>query len=312
MKSIVILGGAGFLGSHLTEQLLKSSPAKLIIIDSLSESLYDSIERKRWLKSLDHNSIEFLSVDYASDQAIQVCSSANTVVNLAATAGLRKSWESPMEILSENFLKFFKLIESLSNLPNPPFLIHASTSSVYGESAVGDENSIRRPISPYGVSKLAAELCLEALPKDSRLKWCVLRFFSIYGPRQREDMAYQRLIKSSITGTPFYLFGDGEQKRSNTFASDAAKAIRLCIDKRPNRIALNVAGKELNTLNHAIQIIESFGNKINIIKEGSFRGDQKITEGSAKLAKSILGWQAETSLREGLSAQFKYVKDSLR
>jgi UDP-glucuronate 4-epimerase len=307
-EKIVVLGGAGFLGSHVVEKFLQEGLRSVTVVDSLSESLYSSEGRRRWLESLNHLPVKVLEADFASIESLEACADAHTVVNLAAIPGLRKSWEDPSEVFKINFLKVHELVNSLETMSKPPYLIHASTSSVYGEIAIGDEDSPRIPVSPYGISKLAAELRLEAIRASSALNWCSLRFFSIYGPRQRDDMAYQRLILAGLRGNDFHLFGNGNQKRSNTFVTDAAEAIFLCHVRKPNRTAINIAGSELFSLNEAIDLIKGLELTVKIINEPSAHGDQRVTLGDISKAWKLLGWKPRVTLNEGIKLQYQFLQ----
>ena len=304
-QSVVVLGGAGFLGSHLVEKLIEAQFDSITVVDNLSDALYENNQRKAWVKSLPQSeTLNLIETDFDSDVVFEVCRKSDIVINLAAIAGLRKSWEIPTEIFNTNFLAFHRLVNHLEASNNPPYLIHASTSSVYGKFAVGNENLTRNPVSPYGASKLAAELRLESLNSDSRLSWTILRLFSLYGPRQRSDMAYHRAIVAATTGGEFVVFGDGSQQRTNTFVTDAADAIFRTLTVQPHRRIINVADNQLVSLNEALQIIESLTEKsIKRTYRDPFPGDQSVTQGDNRLAKQILNWEPSTPLEMGLQMQ---------
>jgi UDP-glucuronate 4-epimerase len=306
-QKIVVLGGAGFLGSHLVDHYLESSISNIVVVDSFTDVLYSSTLRKRWARSAASKGVKVIEGDFTGEESLFECGTADCVVNLAAIAGLRKSWESPADVYETNFYKFYELIQFLSGLEMPPYLIHASTSSVYGKVANSSEDSSRVPISPYGKSKLAAELALESSDKLSSLKWCVLRFFSLYGPRQRDDMAFPRLMKAALSGETFTVFGSGEQKRSNTYISDAIKAIILASQSRPENQFINISGSEVWSLHEAIKKIEEISRRrISLRYEPAYAGDQLLTEGSNMKAKEMLEWEPKIGLDAGLRHQWDF------
>jgi UDP-glucose 4-epimerase len=184
--------------------------------------------------------------------------------------------------------------------------VHASTSSVYGKSAVGDENQDLNPTSPYGVSKLAAEKLLLAYHEWYGIPVKILRYFSVYGPHQRPDMAYAKIIRAIQDGDEFTIFGDGKQKRSNTFIDDIVEATILAESKGTSGDVMNICGEDTISLNDAISIIEDLvGQKLNR-KYGKVRtGDQRDTSGLNAKAREQLGWTSIVGIREGLSLQVK-------
>lgn len=307
--SIVVLGGAGFIGSHTVELLLAKGFRKITVVDSFSESLYPSTLRRAWVSKVirEHSDrVAFLDEDYISPKTIDICKNADVIVNLVAIAGLRKSWASPMEVLDTNFVKFNSLIEHLASSRLTPYFVHASTSSVYGSHATSKEDVALKPVSPYGISKLAAEKVLMTTRTDGALRWTALRFFSVYGPRQRADMAYSKAISAAIEDREFKVYGDGRQSRTNTYVTDAAEAILKTMLIRPEAEFINVAGDEEYALSDALSIIqEELGRPLRIVFAPPVPGDQTSTKGSIEKAASLLGWQPSVTLTTGLSLQIK-------
>ncbi len=313
-QKITVLGGAGFIGSHTVELFYEKGYRNLTVIDSFSEKLYGSKERRKWSDTASkENLAKFLNEDYVSDLSLDVCSNSDVVINLAAVAGLRQSWATPMDVIDVNFLKFNRLVDHLSSVSKPIQLIQASTSSVYGTEAIGDEFGPRHPVSPYGASKLGAELKLESLDMNSKLSWVGLRFFSVYGPRQRSDMAFHRAIMAAINKESFTLYGNGEQARSNTFVRDAASAVFQAFLRKPDRAFLNIAGTQVTTLNDALEVIEhTMGLELSKSKVENAPGDQALTKGDIERASSILGWRPVTTLEEGLRMQIEHLTREIR
>jgi UDP-glucuronate 4-epimerase len=304
-----VLGGAGFIGSHAVDLLLSSGFRNITVVDSFSESLYPSIRRRAWASRVAQENgkrVAFLEEDYISPRALDICKNADVVVNMVAIAGLRKSWASPMEVLETNFVKFNSLIEHLAASSPSPYFIHASTSSVYGSYATSSEDAALRPVSPYGISKLAAEKVLLTTRTEGVLRWTALRFFSVYGPRQRSDMAYSKAITAAIEDQEFKIYGDGRQSRTNTYVSDAAAAILKTMLIQPEGEFINVAGDEEYALSDVLSLIQDkLGRPLKIVFTPSVPGDQANTKGSIEKAGALLGWQPSVTLPTGLSLQIK-------
>jgi nucleoside-diphosphate-sugar epimerase len=186
----------------------------------------------------------------------------------------------------------------------PRKFLHISTSSVYGLSAIGDETSNIDPISPYGVTKAAAEMLLKGYQTNFNLEFIVLRYFSVYGPGQRPDMAYSKFINSIANGKTIDVYGDGKQVRSNTYISDCIQGTLGALFSKETSGVYNIAGKEQRTVLESISIIESIlEKKAQINFMNGVPGDQYKTKGDINKAKSAFGFDPVTTLEEGLSHQ---------
>jgi nucleoside-diphosphate-sugar epimerase len=228
------------------------------------------------------------------------------VINEAAMPGLGPSWSKFDLYCGCNLTSVARLIDASARWPLTRF-IQISTSSVYGKHAVGDENQPLLPVSPYGVTKLAAENLVFAHFRDRGFPVSVLRYFSVYGPGQRPDMAYRKFIAAAISGTPITLFGSGEQSRSNTFVDDVATATVSSLTRSEAGEVYNIAGGQERTINEALGIIRDLvGRDLRIEAQPAARGDQDRTWGDASKATSVLGLSATVSLEEGLSRQFEW------
>jgi UDP-glucuronate 4-epimerase len=182
----------------------------------------------------------------------------------------------------------------------------ASTSSVYGnaETFPTREDAIPRPVSPYGVTKLACESLARTYGECFGLEVLLLRYFTVYGPRQRPDMAFAKIISALLNGHPFSVYGTGEQSRDFTYVDDAVAATIAAMERGPSGIVYNVGGGSETTLNGAIALCEQLaGKRLEIVNEPAARGDVRRTGADTTLIRSQLGWQPETSLAEGLAAQ---------
>jgi nucleoside-diphosphate-sugar epimerase len=185
--------------------------------------------------------------------------------------------------------------------------VHASTSSIYGRDALGDEDTQPRPISPYGATKLCAERLALAYQESFGLPVVVLRYFSVYGPRQRPDMAYNIFIDRILRGAPITVFGDGTQSRSNTFVDDAVQATVLAWQRGEDGGVYNVGGGEARDLSWVIATIERLtGHRAEIDRQPARAGDQKHTRADIGRAQRVLGYDPTTPLEEGLRRQTQW------
>ena len=299
----LVTGAAGFVGSRLSEILLKEN-RKVIAIDCFLPNLYSreaKIERWERLSSPNLVKIEF---DMRSDDFSELSEyPIDSVINQAAMPGLIANWANFAPYYDSNISGLNRLLEFTRTL-NLKSFIQASTSSVYGKLALGSEDQDLNPTSPYGVSKLAAEKLLLAYNDWYGTPVKILRYFSIYGPNQRPDMAYAKIVKALYDETEFTVFGDGNQQRSNTFIDDVIAATILAENLAPHRAIVNICGDETVSLNDAISILEELsGKKLKQIKAPGRTGDQRQTSGSNLKAKEVLGWSAKVGIQEGLRSQ---------
>ena len=299
----LVTGAAGFVGSRLSEILLNEN-RRVIALDCFLPNLY-SREAKiaRWerLNSPNLVKIEFdlRSDDFSPLSKYQI----GSVINQAAMPGLIADWANFAPYYDSNISGLNRLLEFTKTL-NLKSFIQASTSSVYGKLAIGGESQDLNPTSPYGVSKLAAEKLLLAYNEWFGTPVKILRYFSIYGPNQRPDMAYAKVIKALYNELEFTVFGDGEQRRSNTYIDDIISATILAEELAPPRSIINVCGDETVSLNQAIEILEKYSDrKLNRINASGRTGDQRETSGVNLRAKELLGWSAKVGIEEGLKRQ---------
>ena len=304
---ILVTGGAGFIGSHLAESLSRQNH-QVTVLDSLSDFLYSSIDKLENVRAFNPKQIVFKKLDLTVDDLNEIVTGQDVIINLAAIPGLVKSWSHLDAYMSANVLALGRLLEACKNSEIKRF-IQISTSSVYGKNANGNEEATKEPYSPYGVSKLAAENLARAYEANFNLPIVILRYFSVYGPRQRPDMAYQKFINSISNGLPFKVFGTGKQLRSNTYVDDVvdgtilATNLDLDIDGR----VFNIAGQEDIELLNAISTIEKLiGKKAIFSFEEKRDGDQYVTKGDFSAASMSLGYQPKTSFEVGISHQIEW------
>jgi UDP-glucuronate 4-epimerase len=307
VKRIVVTGAAGFVGSHLSEALL-SLGHEVVGIDSFAD-YYSRADKEANLEiARSHEAFTFVEADLCVDLLVPLLDGADAVINEAATPGLVLSWSSFERYLSSNVSAVKRLIDASTEVGVSHF-IQASTSSVYGVDATGPETSSTMPVSPYGVTKLAAEHLLRAHAEAFGLPVTVLRYFSIFGPRQRPDMAYRIFCERMLRAEPITIYGDGKQSRSNTYIEDCVSATVAALNRPADGTTFNIGGgKEIELLG-AIEVLAEY---LNVQPTLHFkpvrRGDQRRTVADVALAQKLLGWVPKTAPEAGLFAEMDWVR----
>jgi nucleoside-diphosphate-sugar epimerase len=301
----VVTGAAGFIGSHLCERLLDLN-YEVVGIDAFIPYYSPAAKQLNLDPARSRPEFRFHALDLRSD-AIDYClTQADVVFHLAAMPGLVRSWTDFDLYESCNFVATHRLLEAVRRQPSPPRIVFASTSSVYGATADGDEEQPTRPISPYGVTKLAAEHLCRAYSQSYGLSVVSLRYFSVYGPRQRPDMGYFKFIHALIHDEPLVVFGDGKQVRGNTFVGDCVDAT-IAAANAPSGETYNVGGGEAASVWDILKHLEALAGRSARVKQEPGRpGDQRHTLANTRKIESHLGWKAHTSLREGLARQWQW------
>jgi nucleoside-diphosphate-sugar epimerase len=306
LSKVLVTGAAGFIGSAVV-RALNAQGTPVVALDALLDGLYpakEKIARFDFLTTLD--GVDTFQLDLRSDDLSVLPRDIEYVINEAAMPGLGLSWTAFDLYSSCNLSALSRLIEASSAWDLTKF-IQISTSSVYGKSAVGDENQEIRPVSPYGVTKLAAEQLVLAHLRDSGFPGMILRYFSVYGPGQRPDMAYRKFIAKALAGEEITLFGSGEQSRSNTYIDDCVAGTIQALSAGDPGEVFNIAGGEERTINEALAIIEAgVGKPLNISRHPAARGDQERTRGDSSRAQEKLGFISNTRLEDGLGEQIKW------
>ena len=306
---VAVTGAAGFIGSHLVEALVKNG-FFVIAIDSLNDDLYPrSVKERNWsyLNTLS-KSVKCVEVDLRDPIDYRIFEGCDAVFNLAAMPGLSLSWSNPKLYIDSNLLVTCNLMSAMERIPGVKF-IQISTSSVYGKSVLGDENSPLQPISPYGVSKLAAENAVIAIGNAKGILFSILRLFSVYGPRQRPDMAFNIFIKKMLAGEPISIFGDGSQIRANTYVGDIVNGILLAYEKFEFGSVYNLSGTQEYSVNQILDITKGILKVEPRVEYTEERlGDQSRTTNVSEKATRILGYRPETTIVEGLTRQINWQK----
>jgi nucleoside-diphosphate-sugar epimerase len=300
MKCLVT-GAAGFIGSHLCEELLRRGH-HVAGLDAFVPYYPRPLKEANLTELRQHLHFTFHELDLRRDDLTAALDGVEAVFHLAAMAGLVRSWTDFDLYQSCNLSATHRLLEKVRPLALRRFVL-ASTSSVYGRNASGDEALPTRPVSPYGVTKLAAENLCRAFADEHRLPLVVLRYFSVYGPRQRPDMGYHRFIAAMANGLPVTVNGDGHQVRGNTYVGDCVEATVAALEA-PRNETYNVGGGETASVWDVLKKLEGIlGVQAIVRREPDRPGDQRMTGADTAKLCSHLGWRPKVGLDEGLARQ---------
>jgi len=305
-RRFLVTGVAGFVGSHVAEALVRQGD-QVVGIDGFVHSYARRWKQANlaWLRQ--QPTFRFVEADLRTASLDHALHDVDVVVHEAAFAGLPRSWTDLAAYVECNVIGLGRLIDAAARAGVSRF-VHASTSSVYGVEAVGDETRPTHPVSPYGVSKLAAEELLLAHVHERGFPATILRYFSIYGPRQRPDMAYRIFMERLADGRELVVHGDGMQSRSNTYVSDCVDATLAAVDHGRLGEAYNVGGGEELRLLDAIGIIaDALGVTPRIVHRDSRPGDQRRTVADVSKARRELGYEPRVRPEEGLRAQLEWL-----
>jgi UDP-glucose 4-epimerase len=305
----VVTGAAGFIGSHLTELLLDRG-AQVTGIDCFTDYYARSAKEANLAHNKGRNGFRFLEARIQDADLPAVLDGATHVFHLAAQAGVRKSWGRDFRVYTEhNIDASQRLLESCVGLPLERF-VYASSSSIYGDNASMPmrEDARPQPVSPYGVTKLAAEQLCYLYHVNHGVPTTSLRYFTVYGPRQRPDMAFHRFIRAALDGDPITLFGDGEQTRDFTFVKDAVAATAAAGDRGVPGRAYNIGGGSRVTINQVLEMIGRLaGRPLTVRREPAQKGDMRDTFADTGLAKQDLDFAPAVSLEEGIEAEYRWL-----
>jgi nucleoside-diphosphate-sugar epimerase len=302
----VVTGAAGFVGSHLCESLLDGGH-EVLGVDAWLPYYSRSVKELNLSPARSRTGFGFRQLDLRTDPLEDVLADAEMVYHLAAMPGLMKSWTDFESYWTCNVLATQRLLEAVrGTAPRLRRLVYVSTSSVYGKFASGDETLPTRPISPYGVTKLAGENLCRAYGEAYAIPIVYLRYFSVYGPRQRPDMGYHRFIQAMLSQEPIVVYGDGQQVRGNTYVSDCVAAT-VAAAAAPAGEVYNVGGGEAATLWDIIRKLEALAGRPAVIQRAAERpGDQRYTFADTGKLRRHFGWEPRINLDDGLARQWAW------
>ncbi|MCB0041606.1 MAG: NAD-dependent epimerase/dehydratase family protein [Caldilinea sp.] len=300
-------GAAGFVGSHLSEQLLAAGHT-VVGVDAFIPYYPRAIKERNLATALANPAYTFHELDLRRAELAPVLDGVEIVFHTAAMAGLLKSWQQFEEYMSCNILATQRLLDA-AVAANVGHFLHCSTSSVYGRFATGDERAPLAPISPYGITKLAAEELCRAYGEKDGLRFTILRLFSVYGPRQRPDMGYNIFIRKILAGETITVDGDGTDSRSNTYVADCVRGLMIAAEQPEKSVGqvFNLGGGEEVNVNEVLAMLEELSGQKARIEHGPQRpGDQRRTVADIGKARSLLGYDPQTRIVDGLAAQLAW------
>lgn len=307
----LVTGAAGFIGSHLCERLLQEGH-RVIGVDAFIAYYPQAVKEANLATPRSHPRFRFVEMDLARADLAPVVAEADVIFHQAGQPGVRASWGKEFELyLDHNVRATQRLLEAVKGSPRLRRLVFASSSSVYGqtEDLPLREESLPRPYSPYGVTKLAAEHLCGLYHANYGVPTVALRYFTVYGPRQRPDMAFHKFIQAALEDRPILVYGDGEQTRDFTYVADAVEANWLALGPRAVGQVLNIGGGSQSSVNQVLAALEEIlGRPIRRERRPPQPGDVRHTWADTSRARDSLGFTPRMSLREGLACQVEWLR----
>lgn len=310
---VLVTGAAGFIGSHLSERL-REEGHEVVALDSFTAFYAEEDKRANLLPVLDKGA-QFIEDDLRTANLDDLLNGIDLVFHQAAQAGVRDSWDQFAEYETHDVIAAYRLLRAAANASVSRF-VHASSSSVYGNALryPTSETDLPRPISPYGVTKLASEHLCRVFSEGFGLHTVALRYFTVFGPRQRPDMAFHRLIEAALTGKTYPQYGTGHQVRDFTFVGDVVEANLMAAfqaDVPPGLVANLAGGGAWSLSDVRARIEEMTGGVIHVESRGDQPGDVDRTGGSTDVASEVLKWSPETPFLEGLEAKVRWHEERM-
>jgi UDP-glucuronate 4-epimerase len=308
---VLVTGCAGFIGSHLTDALLARGD-QVIGVDCFN----DNYQRPQKLRNLDHQArdltnFDFVPIDLAAGDLDDLVEAVDIVYHLAAEPGVRQSWGARFErYVTNNVVATQRLLEAVRRHSGRT-LVYASSSSIYGdaESFPTPEDVIPRPKSPYGTTKLSGEHLCRLYGANYSVETVILRYFTVYGPRQRPDMAFHRFCLAALDGEPLTIYGDGRQTRDFTYVADivAGTLAAGAADVAAGR-TYNLGGGAQTSVRDVLNLLGAVAERsLNVVYQPSEHGDVRDTAADISRARAELGFRPHTPIEEGLRAEFEWL-----
>ncbi len=311
MPRSVVTGAAGFIGSNLVDRLL-SLGHDVVGVDCFTDYYGRALKEANLAEASHHDAFQLVEADLVTMNLGELLEGAAYVFHQAGQAGVRPSWgEHFAGYMRNNVDATQRLLEAAKDTHLKRF-VFASSSSIYGDAPElpVTERTLPRPISPYGVTKLAAEHLCSLYATNYDVPAISLRYFTVYGPRQRPEMAIQHFLAASRAGEAVTIYGDGSQTRDFTFVGDIVEACVLAMDAEREHRVLNICGGSRIRLSELIELIEeTSGQRLAIRHEGPARGDAKHTLGDNTLAAKTIGFKPQTTLADGVVAQWQWLNE---
>jgi UDP-glucose 4-epimerase len=309
MKSVVT-GVAGFIGSHLAEKLLALGH-EVVGVDKFLDNYPQSFKESNLANLRGHERCKLIEKDVMALDPHQLLDGVDYLFHLAGQPGVRASWGTEFARYTENNIMATQMLLEAAKEKKLRKFVYASTSSVYGDTKdlPMREDGLTRPVSPYGVSKLAAENLCYLYCKAYAVPTVALRFFTVYGPRQRPDMFFHIFMRGLLRGEQTPLYDDGEQTRDFTFCSDIVDGVLGAANYPGAGEVFNLGGGSETSLLDAIALAERItGRKAGLKRYDRQRGDVRHTSASLGAARSKLGYAPQVNLEEGLTRQWQWIQ----
>jgi nucleoside-diphosphate-sugar epimerase len=308
MKALVT-GVAGFIGSTLAGRLLDSG-ARVTGIDCFTDYYPRPLKEANLAALRPREGFNFLEATIQQAELGRLLADTTHVFHLAAQAGVRKSWGRDFGVYTTNNIEATQVLLEACVGTKVEKVVYASSSSVYGDDTPlpMKETAVPAPLSPYGVTKLAAEHLCNLYHANHGVPCVSLRYFTVYGPHQRPDMAFNRFIRAAVTGQPITLYGDGEQTRDFTFVADAARATADAGTKGIPGHVYNIGGGSRVSVNQVLDIIAQLaGRPLDVRREAKQKGDMRDTSADTSRARAELGFAPTVTIEEGLAAEYAWL-----
>jgi UDP-glucose 4-epimerase len=311
MKALVT-GAAGFIGSTLAEKLC-AMDADVVGLDCFTD-YYPRAIKERNLGALKGNRrFRFVEATLQGADLASLLADRTHVFHLAAQAGVRKSWGRDFFVYTTNNIDATQILLEACTRVSLDRIVYASSSSVYGDSVPLPmrEDALPQPVSPYGVTKLAAEQLCYLYHVNFGLPTVSLRYFTVYGPRQRPDMGFHKFLRAALNGNPISVFGDGQQTRDFTFVADAVAAtVAAATLGVPGRV-YNIGGGSRVSIHDVLEMIGRVAGRPPLVTtDAAQKGDMRHTYADTRLARTDLGFMPRVSLEEGLRAEYQWLAET--
>jgi UDP-glucuronate 4-epimerase len=309
LSSALVTGCAGFIGSHLTESLLADGHI-VLGVDCFNDNYRRADKRANLAIAQEYDHFEFVHGDLVTLDVGALVEEVDVIYHLAGEPGVRSSWGPRFDRYTHhNVAATQRLLEATDRQR----FVYASSSSVYGDALTlpTPEDVAPRPLSPYGVTKLAAEHLCVLYGEEQDRDTVSLRYFSVYGPRQRPDMAFRRFCEAIVAGAPIEVYGDGRQSRDFTYVADIVAATRAAGESPvPSGSVYNVGGGGSVSLNHALETLAGLaGRPLDVRRGARESGDVRDTGADTTRARAELAFEPRTDLESGLAAELEWVQE---
>lgn len=309
----LVTGVAGFIGSSLAERLIDKG-YEVVGVDCFVDYYARSLKERNLSKIRESKNFQLFECNLNQLDLVPILSECELVFHQAAQAGVRASWGSYFaSYCDHNINATQKLLEAAKECRNIKKIVFASSSSVYGdaETLPTSEKVVPAPVSPYGVTKLASEHLMRLYAKEARVPTVSLRYFTVYGPRQRPDMAFHRFCRAALEGKEISLYGSGEQSRDFTYIDDIVDANLLAAEKGEPGQVFNLGGGSVVTINQALEVLQRKIGKLNVKRHERQQGDALHTSADCSSAKQKLGFTPKIGVEQGLLKELAWMEELL-